>query len=167
MGYRIYNSFEYDFPYDATYKGNERERLFAKLIDMLPFFLISLFLFEKIAIVGFLYSILCVIISGTICEMYWGSTLGKSMFKIKVIDDFGNNPRLLLSLKRNLLCLANLRPIFTDYIPPPNHTWENESTQMNFSMNLNNKICKTYIVKKSKIPEIKNLLYPQKTKAAQ
>jgi hypothetical protein len=167
FGYRIYNSFECDFPYDVTYKGGERERLFAKLIDMLPFFLVFLFVFEKMAFMSFLYSIPCVIISGTLCEWYWGTTLGKSVFKIKVINDFGNYPSLLLSLKRNFLCLTNLCPIFTDYIPPLNHTWEEEYTQMNFSMNLNNKICKTYIVKKNKIQEIRNLLYPQKTKAAQ
>lgn len=53
FGYRIYNSFEYDFPYETTNKGNETERLFAKLIDMLPFFLILFFLFEKIAIICF------------------------------------------------------------------------------------------------------------------
>src|ERR1700750_518882 len=81
LGYRIYNSFEYDFPYDATYKGNETERLLAKLIDMLPFFLILFFVFEKIAFVCFLYSIPCVIISGALCEWYWGTTLGKSVFK--------------------------------------------------------------------------------------
>ncbi|PIF46233.1 RDD family protein [Chryseobacterium sp. 52] len=162
FGYRIYNSFEYDFPYNATYKGNERERLFAKLIDMLLFFLIFYFLFGNIAIMSFLYSIPCVIISGSICESYWGTTLGKSIFKIKVIDDFGNYPGLLLSLKRNFLCLANFWPVFIDYIPPINHTWEKEFTHLNFSMNLNNKICKTYIVKESKIAEIQELLKQDK-----
>ncbi|WP_165439458.1 RDD family protein [Chryseobacterium phocaeense] len=166
-GYRIYNSYEYDFPYDTTYKGSERERLFAKLIDIIPFFLIFFFLFKEIVILCFLYSIPCVIISGTVSELYRGTTLGKTVFKIRVIDDFGNYPGLLLSLKRNFLCLANFHPIFSDYIPPVNHTWEKESTQMNFSMNLNNKICKTYIVKENKIQEIRNLLYPSKTKAAQ
>lgn len=167
FGYRIYNSFEYDFPYDATYKGNETERLLAKLIDILPFFLIFFFVFEKMVFICFLYSIPCVMISGTLFEWYWGTTLGKSVFKIKVIDDFGKYPGLLLSLKRNVLCLANFWPIFSDYIPPANHTWEEEHTEMHFSMNLNNKICKTYIVKGNKIQEIRNLLYPQKTKAAQ
>ncbi|HCA09979.1 RDD family protein [Chryseobacterium sp.] len=167
FGYRIYNSFEYDFPYDTTYKGNETERLFAKLIDMLPFFLILFFVFEKMVFISFLYSIPCVIISGTLFEWYYGTTLGKAVFKIKVIDDFGNYPGLLLSLKRNFLCLANFWPIFSDYIPPANHTWEKEHTEMHFSMNLNNKICKTHIVKENKIQEIRNLLHPQKIKAAQ
>lgn len=167
FGYRIYNSFEYDFPYETTYKGNERKRLFAKLIDILPFFLIFFFLFGKIAIISFLYSIPCAIISGTLCEWYWGTTLGKSIFKIKVIDDFGNDPGLWLSLKRNFLCLANFWPIFSDYIPLANDNWEKEFTEMHFSMNLNNKICKTYIVKENKRQEIKNLLYPKKTKAVQ
>ncbi|PQA94033.1 hypothetical protein B0A69_10620 [Chryseobacterium shigense] len=167
FGYRIYNSFEYDFPYETTYKGNERERLFAKLIDILPFFLIFFFLFGKIAMISFLYSIPCVIISGSLCEWYWGTTLGKAIFKIKVIDDFGNFPSLLLSLKRNFLCLANFWPVFIDYVPPANHAWEKEFTEMHFSMNINNKICKTYIVKENKRQEIRNLLYLQKTKAVQ
>ncbi|MGG5207934.1 RDD family protein [Chryseobacterium sp. MIQD13] len=167
MGYRIYNSFEYDFPYNPTYKGNERERLFAKLIDMLPFFLIYLLLFGKMAVLSFLYSIPSAIIFGALCEVFWGATLGKSIFKIKVLDDFGNYPNLLLSLKRNFLCLANFWPVFTDYIPPTTHTWEKETTLMNFSMHMNNTICKTYIVKENKIEEIKKLLYQEKTKAAQ
>jgi hypothetical protein len=167
MGYRIYKSFEYDFPYDPTYKGNESERLFAKLIDILPFFLTFLFLFKKTPVISFLYSIPCVIIWGALCEVFWGTTFGKSIFKIKVLDDFGNYPGLILSLKRNFLCLTNLWPVFTDYIPPTTHTWEKETTLMNFSMHMNNTICKTYIVKKSKIEEIKKLLYQEKTKAAQ
>ncbi|KMQ59120.1 hypothetical protein ACM40_19475 [Chryseobacterium sp. BLS98] len=167
MGNRIYKSFEYDFPYEPTYKGNERERLFAKLIDMLPLFLTFLFLFKKTPVISFLYSIPCVIIGGALCEVFWGTTFGKRIFKIKVLDDFGNYPDLLLSLKRNFLCLTNFWPVFTDYIPPTTHTWEKETTLMNFSMHMNNTICKTYIVKESKIEEIKKLLYKEKTKAAQ
>lgn len=66
FGNRIYNSFEYDFHYDPTYKGNERERLFAKFIDIIPFFLIFFFLFKETAVISFLYSVPCVMISGTI-----------------------------------------------------------------------------------------------------
>ncbi|MDR6923786.1 RDD family protein [Chryseobacterium sp. 2987] len=166
QGNRIYNSFEYDLPYNPSYKDSERKRVFAKLIDMLPFFLIFLIIGKEIAIVSFIYSIPCVIIFGAISETYWGTTLGKKVFKMKVIDDFGNYPRFLKSLSRNFLCLINFFPVFTDYIPPAHHTWEAEGTRMNFSMHLNNTICKTYIVQESRIKEIKAMLQQKNIKTA-
>lgn len=158
-GKRIYNEFEYDFSYNPIHKGSERERLFAKVIDILPFLLIFYFLFHLPAIGCLIISIPCVIISGTFCEWYFGTTLGKKVFRLAVLDDRGNYPGFIKSLQRNVLCLINLWPVFTDYIPPVHHTWEAESTQMNFSMNLNNKICKTHVIKKEKIKEIKELLH--------
>ncbi|WP_153393137.1 RDD family protein [Chryseobacterium vaccae] len=166
QGNRIYNSFEYDLPYNPSYKDSERKRVFAKLIDMLPFFLIFLIIGKEIAIVSFIYSIPCVIIFGAISETYWRTTLGKKVFKMKVIDDFGNYPRFLKSLSRNFLCLINFFPVFTDYIPPAHHTWEAEGTRMNFSMHLNNTICKTYIVQESRIKEIKAMLQQKNIKTA-
>jgi hypothetical protein len=164
-GNRIYNVFEYDFPYNPSYQYNERERLFAKIIDILPFFVVILYTFScSTVFTGFIFSIPSVIISGTICETYWGTTLGKKVFRIKVLDDSGDYPDLLLSLKRNILCICNLWPVFTDYIPPPHKTWENEFTKMNFSMDINNKLCKTYIVKEKKIKEIKELLQQENNK---
>lgn len=167
FGNRIYNEFEYEFPYHPTHKGNERERLFAKVIDTSPFFMAFVFIFHQPVFISIVLSIPCVIILGTFCEWYFGTTLGKKIFKLTILDDHGNQPGFIKSFLRNILCLANLFPVFTDFIPPPNHTWEAEGTQMNFSMYLNNKICKTYIVKEHKIQEIRNLLYTQKTKAAQ
>ncbi|MEY8760666.1 RDD family protein [Chryseobacterium tongliaoense] len=161
-GYRIYHAYEYYLPYNPGYKGNETERLFAKVIDMLPFFLIFFMLFKIHALISVLLCIPVVIISGTLTEMYRGTTLGKKIFRIKVLNDYGNYPGFLKSLQRNVLCLANFYPVFTDYIPP-NSAIRSAGTQMNFSMHMNNKICKTYIVKESKIPEIKELLKPQES----
>lgn len=158
LGNRIYNEFEYEFPYNPGHKNNETERLFAKIIDMLPFILLFYFGFHQMVFISILLSIPSVILIGTITESYWGTTLGKRFFKIKVLDDYGHYPGVFKSLIRNLLCLANSCPIFTDYTPPPNSVVGVEGTQMNFSMHLNNKICKTYIVKDKKIPEIKKLL---------
>lgn len=105
-----------------------------------------------------MFSIPCVIISGSITESVWGTTLGKRVFRIKVLNDYGNYPGFLKSLARNILCLANFFPVFTDYVPPPGSVLGIEGTQMNFSMHLNNKICKTYIIKDKTIPEIKKML---------
>ncbi|PWN60956.1 RDD family protein [Chryseobacterium viscerum] len=166
LGNRIYNEFEYELPYVPTHKGNETERLFSKVIDMIPFFMIFVFIFHLPVFLGIVLSIPCVIISGTFCEWYFGTTLGKKIFKLKILDDHGNQPGFIKSLLRNILCLANFCPILTDYTPPPSHTWETQGTQMNFSMHLNNKICKTHIVKENKIKEIRELLQQESKKAA-
>ena len=108
--------------------------------------------------VSILFSIPCVIIFGAITEFYFGTTLGKKIFRIKVLDDDGNYPGFLKSLKRNFLCLANFYPVFTEYTSKSVAMGTRSGTHMNFSMHLNNKICKTYIVKESKIDEIRSLL---------
>ncbi|MCJ7932263.1 MAG: RDD family protein [Chryseobacterium sp.] len=165
-GKRIYNEFEYEIPYNPVHKSNETERLFAKIIDMIPFFLVFFILFHQPVFICLLLSVPGVIILGSFCEWYVGTTLGKKVFKLTILDDHGNHPGFIKSLQRNVLYLANFWPVFTDYIPPPNRTWEAETTQMNFSMHINNRLCKTYIVKESKIKEIKELLTQENIKAA-
>lgn len=157
-GKRIYHAYEYYLSYNPGFKGNETQRLFAKWIDMAIFTLIFFFICNKIFIVSILLSIPCVIIAGTVTEFYFGTTLGKKIFRMKVIDDDGNYPGFSKSLARNLLCLANFYPVFSEYTTKTVAMGWRRGTQMNFSMHLNNKICKTYIVKESKIPEIKELL---------
>ncbi|MDF2930858.1 MAG: hypothetical protein K0R36_189 [Chryseobacterium sp.] len=157
-GKRIYNEFEYDLPYKTIYINNERDRLFAKIIDMIPCFLIFLFIFKEPAFFSLIFSILCVIISGTISENLFGTTLGKKIFKIRVIDDFGNDPNFFKSFMRNLLCLANFFPVFTDYTSSIHDSLRVEGMHMNFSMHLNNKLCKTHTVKEYQFWEIKKLL---------
>jgi hypothetical protein len=161
LGYRIYHAYEYHLPYNPTYKGNETERLFAKWIDMLPFCLIFYFIFHKVIFISILLSVPCVLVLGTITEFYWGTTLGKKIFKIKVLDDYGNYPDFLKSLKRNFLCLANFSPVFSEYTSRTVAMGRRTGTRVNFSMHMNNKLCGTYIVKESKIPEIKELLKDQ------
>lgn len=157
-GNRIYNEFEYDLPYQTIYKGSKRQRLFAKVIDILLFFLIFFFIFHQIAILSLLLSIACVIIFGAISESYIGTTLGKKIFNIKVIDDEGNYPNILKSLLRNFLCLANFNPEFSEFAFNTIAMGKRTATRVNFSMHLNNQICKTHIVKESTINEIKTLL---------
>ena len=157
-GNRIYNEFEYELPYNPTHKGNERERLYAKVIDLIPFFLIFHFAFDKIFIVSLFFSIASVLIYGTISECIFGTTLGKKLFKLKVIDDFGNYPKIIKSAFRNILSFAIFFPVFSDFEPGPNEYWAKSGSRLNFSMHLNNQITKTFIVKENKIIEIKKLL---------
>lgn len=157
-GMRIYNEFEYDLPYNASFRNNERQRIFAKIIDLLPFFLVFFFIFHQPGFYSILYSILYVIIFGTLTENNWGTTLGKKTFKIKVIDDRGNYPAILKSLCRNLLCLAAFKLLVNDYIPPLNEVLKIEHKEANFTIHMNNKVCRTYIVKESQLIQIKKLL---------
>ncbi|MDQ8141667.1 RDD family protein [Chryseobacterium sp. CFS15] len=157
-GKRIYDEFEYDLPYNPTHKGNERERLYAKIIDLILFFLIFHYGFNKIIIVSLFFSIASVLIYGAVSESIFGTTLGKKLFKLKVIDDFGNYPKILKSMFRNVLSFANFFPVFEDIVSGPNSNYEASKTTMHFSMHMNNKLCKTYIVKESQIPEIKRRL---------
>lgn len=157
-GRRIYDEFEYDLPYNPTHKGNERERLYAKIIDLILFFLIFNYGFNKIIIVSLFFSIASVLIYGAVSESIFGTTLGKKLFKLKVIDDFGNYPKILKSMFRNVLSFANFFPVFEDIVSGPNSNYEASKTTMHFSMHMNNKLCKTYIVKESQIPEIKRRL---------
>ncbi|WP_318845428.1 RDD family protein [Chryseobacterium sp. JV558] len=106
------------------------------------------------------------IISGTFCEWYFGTTLGKKIFKLKILDDNGNQPGFIKSLQRNILVLANLWVVFTDINPSPAQTGNTGGTQVNFRMHLNNKICKTHIVKENKLIEIRELLAQENKKAA-
>lgn len=157
-GKRIYEEFEYIFTYNASYKGNERDRIVAKLIDMLPFFITFLLIFSQNGFIALGYSIVGVILWGTITETLWGTTLGKKIFNIKVIDDQGHYPKILKSFVRNIVCLGTFKLLFNDYIPPLNEILKTEHQEANFTMHMNNKLCRTYIVKENKVAEIRKLL---------
>jgi len=157
-GKRIYEEFEYDLPYNPTHKGNERERLYAKVIDLIPFFLIFHYGFNKIIIVSIFFSIVSVLTYGAISESIFGTTLGKKLFKLKVIDDFGNKPKIIKSAFRNILSFANFFLVFSEFEPKPNQYWAKSGVRLNFSMHLNNQITKTFIIKENKIWEIRKLL---------
>ncbi|WP_193810634.1 RDD family protein [Kaistella flava (ex Peng et al. 2021)] len=154
-GNRIYEELQYDFPFREIQNLFGSERLFSKIIDILPLFLILHVFFHFELLHSFLYAIPAVIISGTILETIFGSTLGKKIFDLKVIDDFGRFPNFSKSLKRNLLCLINLFPSFYDFQSKSSGVW---LTGVNFNMQLNNKFCKTYVVKSKVAEKIKEML---------
>lgn len=153
-GNRIYEEYEYDFKYNPISKNINSYRLFAKIIDILPFCLIFHYCFHKIPFYSFLYSIPVIMLLGAISESITGTTIGKKIFRLKVIDDFGNYPKFPKSLARNILCLINFFPSFHDKQDQAG-VWY---TAMNFNMQLNNQFCKTYIIKESKLLEIKEKL---------
>ena len=154
-GNKIFEKYEYDFKYNPYFKNSETQRLFAKIIDLIPFIALLNIKFNPLQ--SLIYSIPLVIIYGTISESIFGETFGKRIFKLVVIDDFANKPKFLKSLKRNVLCLINFFPTFTDKQDRAG-VW---FTAMNFNMYLNNKFSKTYIVKKKMVEELKNMLKNQ------
>lgn len=161
-GNRIYNEFEYDLPFKADFSGSEKQREWAKIIDLIPFFLIFLFIFKLAPILSFLFSIPSVIILGSITETVWGTTLGKKIFRMIVIDDFGNFPNFSTSLKKNFLCLSNFYPSFSEYTTKDVAFGTQTHFRTDLSMHMNNKLCKTYIVKEIQLFKIRKLLEEKK-----
>jgi hypothetical protein len=157
-GRRIYNEFEYDLPYKVDFKGSNKQREWAKIIDLTPLFLIFIFIFNQTSFLSFLFSIPSVMIIGSITESIWGTTLGKKLFKMVVINDFGNFPDFSTSLKRNFLCLSNFYPSFSEYTTKNVAFGTRTFFRTDLSMHMNNKLCKTYIVKESQLSEIRKLL---------
>jgi len=163
-GNRIYNEFEYDLPYKVDFPYSDQQRQVAKIIDMIPLFLIFLFIFKQTLFLSFLLSIPSVIIIGSITETIWGTTFGKKLFRMVVIDDFGNFPDFSTSLKRNFLCLSNFYPSFSEYTFKTVAFGTQTRFRTDISMHMNNKLCKTYIVKQNKLSEIRNLLNTEEQK---
>ena len=139
------------------------QRLFAKIIDILPFILILIFLCNLTALQSLLWSVVLVMMYGAISETIFGKTLGKKIFNLIVIDDFAHKLSLSRSLKRNILCLINFFPTFTDQ-QDRTGVW---ITVMNFNMYLNNKFARTYIIKEKMLKEIEEMLEKQTIPDAQ
>ncbi|KQT18315.1 hypothetical protein ASG31_06195 [Chryseobacterium sp. Leaf404] len=157
-GKRIYNVFEYDLPFKTDYEGNEKDRILAKIIDAVPVLLIAFFLLKLSPFLAIVFSLQAVIILGSISETLFGITLGKKIFKIKVIDDQGKYPGILRSLGRNFLCLSIFYMLFSDLFPPLNEIFAIKHKDANFTMHMNNIFCKTHLVKNDQFAEIKALL---------
>ena len=102
--------YDYEFPLNPNIDGFWN-RLFAKLIDygiyLGLFYLIDRLLIE-INLYPFLIAFLALFIINPICESLTGSTFGKYVFGMRVIDDFGENPSILTSFIKNLLQLFSI-----------------------------------------------------------
>lgn len=160
-GKRIYNEFEYDLPYKVHFHGSDHKRQVAKYIDMAAFFLVLYFIFKLPIIYSFIGSIPLVMIFGSVTETLWGTTLGKKLFKIKVIDDYGNYPEISKSLKRNVLCLANFYPKFSEHTTKDVAFGTQTRFRTDLSMHMNNKLCHTYTIKESQLWTLRKMLDSQ------
>ena len=102
--------YDYEFPLNPNIDGFWI-RLFAKLFDygiyLGLFYLIDRLLIE-INLYPFLIAFLALFIINPIFESLTGSTFGKYVFGMRVIDDFGENPSFLTSFIKNLLQLFSI-----------------------------------------------------------
>jgi uncharacterized RDD family membrane protein YckC len=102
--------YDYEFPLNPNIDGFWI-RLFAKLFDygiyLGLFYLIDRLLIE-INLYPFLIGFLALFIINPISESITGSTFGKYVFGMRVIDDFGENPSFLTSFIKNLLQLFSI-----------------------------------------------------------
>lgn len=154
-GNRFYEELSFEMPYIAGIRGNQIVRLFAKLIDYLPFFLI----FYSIGFnfwLSLLGAYLPHLLVSAWLEHKFGQTLGKLIFGLKVLNDFGNKPSFPKSILRNLMAILNLTPF--EYLSDvyDDHPYRNQHRFV-FHMEINNIFCKTYVVPEEQIDEIREL----------
>ena len=102
--------YDYEFPLNPNI-GGFWIRFFAKLSDY-SIYAGSFYLFDKmfteINYYPFVIAFLSLFIINPIFESLTGKTLGKYIFGMRVIDDFGDNPSFLTSFIKNLLQLLSI-----------------------------------------------------------
>lgn len=151
---------------------NQVYRFWAKMIDLtsfvIPLYMVfdtypmRIFGFSKLGL-SLLAGLLLETVYSTVLEHYYGATLGKYLAGIAVIDNNGNKPSLLKSLKRNLLSIMNLS-INTNQ--SNGGRADGLYTGGFFNMNYNNRKCNTYVVFRSKLKEIKELQHEERVTVA-
>lgn len=109
---------EYEFPFNPNVDGFWI-RAFAKILDYI-IYLTLFFLIEKFSIeiitYPFLASFLALFFLNPIFESITGTTFGKFICGLRVIDDFGENPSIVICLIKNLLQLSMIVLIITTSI---------------------------------------------------
>lgn len=143
--------------YNPTSKDVYDKRTVAKIIDVIFGIVLSLIFlsliykrkFDGLDILA--TTIIVVFILNSVLETIFGKSIGKFFKKISVINDYGNSPNLLTSVKRNFLSLVHVLSGF-QFKP----MWAIEPLPI--GRNIHNEICKTYVVNDSDLTEIKTKL---------
>jgi hypothetical protein len=161
FGSRVYKKIEYYLPVQTDFPKSERQRQWAKIIDIIPTFMLTYLIFQHM-LLAFAAGIPLMMITGAFAETQWGNSLGKKIFKIKVIDEFGDYPDFSTSLKRNMLILANFYPSFSEKTVKDIAFGTRTFYETSMSMKMNNKLCKTYTVKENMMWTLRKMLDQQK-----
>ena len=139
-GNRYYEELTFDIKYNPTIR-NFSIRLFAKFFDLIFYAILGIIIYkiigQKFKDLYELYSVsfVLLIVLNPILETFFGKSIGKFLFKIQIIDDYGDKPNLLLSYKRNALSIVN---VFQLLRPIPG--------ELGVKNNKHNEICKTYTI---------------------
>lgn len=157
----MYEEVEYNLPVKTDFPKSDSQRQWAKILDIIPSFLLT-FLISQNIFVAFAASIPLMMITGAFAETHWGNSLGKKIFKIKVINEYGDYPDFGTSLRRNILILANFYPRFSERATKDIAFGTQTFYATSMSMNMNNKLCKTYTVKESMMWKLRKMLDRQK-----
>jgi hypothetical protein len=150
-GNRYQENLVFNVPYNPTIKDIQI-RVFAKAIDFVLYIILTILIYAAINRVAFddyeIYStsLISLLLINPLLESKYGKSIGKVIFKIQVIDDYGEYPNVVKSYKRNFFSLINvfnlLRPV---------------AGKVGFiKNNKHNEICKTYTIRdKDKFETIK------------
>lgn len=106
-GNRVFEEVQVEVNIVATFKEKNWSRYFAKLIDLFPLIMVLYLLFEFHFFLIFCSAIILNIILGALSESIWGQTIGKRIFDLRVVNDFGKNPTFHQSLIRNFLFILS------------------------------------------------------------
>lgn len=157
-GNRIYEEMEFEIYYDDTIIDKRIHRIFAKDFDFVLIYAILWLIKGNEGVYFmpylFLYSFPFMILSGTALEHFFGTTLGKFIFDLRVINDFGEKLSMWDSLKRNILTP------FTFKISDPD-TEIIILKEVGFYLYFKNPSVKSYMVNKKELIKIRQLLKEQ------
>ncbi len=100
--------YEYEFDFNPNVE-NFNIRLFAKLLDIGFYWLVFYYLDKYFISFQYGYAIFAsIFILNAVFEYLFGTTFGKFIFRLEVIDDFGNSPSFLKLILKNLLLLNSV-----------------------------------------------------------
>lgn len=139
FGNRYTEELDFEIPYNPTIK-EPLIRLGAKFIDIIICAIWALIICLFIGYNAdwfdlFLMGMLIVVLLNPLLETNFGKSVGKWVWKIQVINDYGKQPDYLTSYKRNFLSLPGFLIAFRRL-----------STKNHIRLNYHNEACKTYTI---------------------
>jgi len=102
--------YDYEFPLNPNI-DRFWFRFFAKLVDYgiyLGVFYYFNQLFAEVNLYPYVLAFIALFVINPIAETLTGRTLGKYIFGMRVIDDFGDNPSLIISFLKNFFQLVTI-----------------------------------------------------------
>lgn len=150
-----YEEVTFELPYDPGFK-DPLFRIFAKIFDGIFYLTTMIFAYMllNLAVPNFLkcagFSLTLLLVFNPLSEYFFGTTFGKALCGIRVIDNEGENPHLLKSYRRNLSCMMLMIPNLKQVLGIDGRE---------FDINSHNILHQTYVVWQCDYDEILELIY--------